>query len=209
MKIIKEDSPNAPQIAAEALRNNQIICFATETVYALACNASSDQAVLGLYQTKKRDPKKPIAVFAKDLLVAQKFLNFNQIERKIAEHFMPGMITLVLDKNNNQNISPLLNNNENSLGLRIPNHQFCLKLLSAFDGIIAATSANISDKEAATNFLEAKQYFEDKIDLIIDGGICQHKVASTVLRVRESQINILRQGLITKDQINNSLCYHD
>jgi L-threonylcarbamoyladenylate synthase len=205
MKVIKEQSANATKIAAQALKNNQIICFATETVYALACDASSDIAVARLYEIKKRDTKKPIAVFVKDLAAAQKLLSFNATEKKIAANFMPGMITLVLNKKDGTNISPLLNNNENSLGLRIPNHQFCLELLAAFDGTIAATSANISDQKEATSFLEAAEYFEDKIDLIIDGGICQHKIASTVLRCENNQINILRQGLITKNQINNLL----
>ncbi len=209
MIIITEQSENAAEIAAQALKNNQIICFATETVYALACDASSDIAVAKLYKIKDRDIKKPIAIFVRDLSMARKFLKFNPIEDKIAENFIPGMITLVLDKKTNLDqeisVSPLLNNGDNSLGLRIPNHKFCLKLLAAFDGVIAATSANISNQESAINSLQVRKYFGDKIDLIIDGGICQYKISSTVLRVNDNQINILREGLITQNQINNLL----
>ena len=201
MKIITQQLTNAAEIASGALKNNQVICFATETVYALACNASSDIAVARLYEIKKRNLKKPIAVFARDLELAEKFLNFNDIEKKIAKNFMPGMITLVLNKKADSNISPLLNNNENSLGLRIPNHQFSLKLLATFNGAIAATSANISDQKEATSFLEAEEYFKDKIDLIIDGGVCQHKIASTVLRVDDNQIHGTR-GIHRKDKGN-------
>jgi L-threonylcarbamoyladenylate synthase len=209
MLIISQHSDNAAENAAKALRNNQIICFATETVYALACNASSDIAVANLYKIKERDTKKPIAVFAKDLTTAQKFLNFNPVENKIAQSFMPGMITLILDKKTTSDqeilVSALLNNNESNLGLRIPNHQFCSKLLTTFDGIIAATSANISHQESATDAAQVKKYFENKIDLIIDGGVCQRKMPSTVLKVNGDQINIIREGPITQDQINNSL----
>ncbi len=205
MLVIKEKSKNAAEIAASALKNHQVICFATETVYALACDASSDLAVARLYEIKKRDAKKPIAVFIKDLETAKKFLNFNALESKITQNFMPGMITLILEKKPNSSVSPLLNNNQNTLGLRIPNHKFCLELLANFDGIIAATSANISDQKEATNYSQAANYFENKIDLIIDGGDCQHKMASTVLRVIDDQIEILRQGPITKNQLNNLL----
>ena len=154
MLVIKEELENAAEIATRALKNNQIICFATETVYAIACDASSDIAVAKLYEIKKRDIKKPIAVFVKDLAMAKEFLDFNSIEDKIAQNFMPGMITLILNKKTNSeqelSVSPLLNNNENNLGLRIPNHQFCLKLLRNFGGVIAATSANISNQEGWT-----------------------------------------------------------
>jgi len=209
MLVIKEELENAAEIAAQALKNNQIICFATETVYAIACDASNDIAVEKLYEIKKRDIKKPIAVFVKDLAMAKEFLDFNSIENKIAQNFMPGMITLVLNKKTNLEqkipVSQLLNNNENTLGLRIPNHQFCLKLLRNFGGVIAATSANISSQKAASSFVQVKKYFDNKVDLIIDGGICQHKMSSTVLRINGDQINVLREGLITKNQIINSL----
>jgi L-threonylcarbamoyladenylate synthase len=215
MLVIKEESGNAVEIATQALKNNQIICFATETVYAIACDASSDIAVAKLYEIKKRDVKKPIAVFVKDLAMAKKILDFNSIEDKIAQNFMPGMITLILDKKTKAtqklspkqriSVSPLLNNNENNLGLRIPNHQFCLKLLRNFDGVIAATSANISNQEDSSSFMQVKKYFDNKVDLIIDGGNCQHKMSSTVLRINGDQINILREGLITQNQIINSL----
>jgi L-threonylcarbamoyladenylate synthase len=209
MLVIKEELENAAEIATRALKNNQIICFATETVYAIACDASSDIAVAKLYEIKKRDIKKPIAVFVKDLAMAKEFLDFNSIEDKIAQNFMPGMITLILNKKTNSeqelSVSPLLNNNENNLGLRIPNHQFCLKLLRNFGGVIAATSANISNQEEASGFSQVKKYFDNKVDLIIDGGICRHKMSSTVLRVNGDQINVLREGLITQNQIINSL----
>ena len=207
--IIQEDSPNVTEIASDYLKNGKVICFATETVYALACDARSDIAVSSLYQIKKRDPKKPIAVFVKNLTIAKKFLRFSSLENKIAESFMPGMITLILQKklmqDNHSGVSLLLNECDDSLGLRIPNHKFCLELLDTFGGIVAVTSANISNMEPAVSFAEAKECFQNKVDLIIDGGICLYKIASTVLEVKKNEIKILREGLITKNQINNLL----
>ncbi len=204
-KILTETNPDAIKIAAEILKNDGVICFATETVYAIACDASSDLAVRKLYEIKKRDPKKPIAVFTSDLKTAKEFLEFNSIEESIAKKFMPGMVTIILNKKSNPNqkikVSKLLNNNDQSLGLRIPNHKFCLELLNEFQGIIAATSANISASEAAINFEQTLNYFQNKVDLIIDGGICTHKMASTVLRIEDDKIKIIRPGLIEKNQL--------
>jgi L-threonylcarbamoyladenylate synthase len=206
--ILKQSDPSASKISAKILKNNGIICFATETVYALACNASSDLAVAKLYQIKQRDLKKPVAIFVKNLATAKQLLRFNKDEETIAEKFMPGMITLILQKITNadqkNNVSSLLNNNDQNLGLRIPDHKFCQELLNEFDGIIAATSANSSGQPAATDFTKSLQYFKKKIDLIIDGGVCAHKIASTVLRI-EDGVQIIRSGLITKNQLEESL----
>ncbi|MCE3255307.1 MAG: threonylcarbamoyl-AMP synthase [Rickettsiaceae bacterium] len=194
--------------ASKILKNGGIICFATETVYALACDASNDLAVAKLYKIKKREPKKPIAVFVKDLAMAKQLLDLNTKEIAIAEKFMPGMITLVAKKRAPQiktiSISSLLNSNIKDLGFRIPDHKFCLDLLNEFNGVIAATSANPSNKEPAISYNQAKEYFQDKVDLIIDGGICVHKIASTVLRVGR-EIEIIRPGLITKDQLDTAI----
>lgn len=207
MKVLKESDKLATKLAVQVLNNDGIICFATETVYALACNAASDAAVQKLYQLKKRDENKPIAIFASNLKTAKKILKFNKAEEKIAEKFMPGMITLILKqqalKKQKIKVSKLLNNKDKTLGLRIPNHEFCLKLLLEFNGIIAATSANTSSEPAATDFEQANKYFKNKIDLMIDGGICHHKIASTIIKIENKKIKIIREGLITKKQLDN------
>lgn len=205
MKILKESDKSAIKIAIDILNNDGIICFATETVYAIACNAASDQAVLNLYKIKERDKNKPIAIFAPSLENAKNFLVFNELEEKIAKKFMPGMITLILKKKPTKDcsikISKFLNQEAEDLGLRIPNHKFCLELLSRFDGIIAATSANISNQDAATDCDMVKKYFAEKVDLLIDGGVCVHKIASTVLKVVDKNIKIIRKGLIDENSI--------
>ena len=207
MLIIKEQEDSAIIEAVKALKAGQIISFATETVYALACDAANDKAVSKLYQIKQRQANKPIAVFAANLKMAEKFLIFNKIEKKIADNFMPGAITLILKKKkisaNNYGLSPLLNRSSQDLGFRIPDHSFTLKLLKSFkDGFIAATSANISNKKAAVNCQEVVKYFGDKVDLIIDGGKCLYQIASTVVKVdNKGKINIIRQGLVTEQNI--------
>jgi L-threonylcarbamoyladenylate synthase len=209
--IIHQDNNDAHYIASRILKEGGVICFATETVYALACDAGSDVAVQKLYNLKKRNPIKPISVMVGDLEVARKFLEINPAEEKIANSFMPGSITLVLKKKdratNKLLISEFLNSGKNTLGLRIPNHKFSLVLLREFGGIMAATSANISAKTPAISFSSALEYFDDNVDLIIDGGVCCDKIPSTVLKVDgpDNKINIIRNGKIGIESLNKVL----
>jgi len=192
--------------AVQILKNGGVISFATETVYALACDASNDKAIQRIYQLKNRSQNKPIAILVKNLSTAKKFLLINKIEEKIAKKFMPGPLTIIVKKKAAANLSPLLNNGADEIGFRIPDDDFSLKLLKKFNGIIAATSANISDQNPAINNLEVENIFGKKIDLIIDGGTCKDKVASTVIMVTKNhQIKIIRKGLIKKQQLENEI----
>lgn len=208
---IQQDSRNAHRLASRALKEGGVICFATETVYALACDASNDLAVQKLYDIKKRDLNKPISVMVNNLEAAKEFLELSKSEEKIAKKFMPGPITLVLGvKNCNTNklrVSKFLNGNKNNLGLRIPNHKFSLALLKDFGGIMAATSANFSQKEPAVKFSEAFDCFGGSVDLIIDGGVCHGKISSTVLKIKSfnNEINIIRKGIIDIESLNEAL----
>ncbi len=84
----------------------------------------------------------------KNLLVTKKIFSLNEMEKKSRKKFMPGAITLIVKKNPDAiNFSKLLNNNADEIGFRIPNHDFSLKLLNKFNGIIAATSAKYQQSE--------------------------------------------------------------
>lgn len=192
--------------AVEILKNGGVISFATETVYALACDASNDKAVKRLYQLKGRAENKPISILVKDLSAAKKILLINKTHEKIVDKFMPGPLTIVAKKKVGSILSKLLNKNSDTIGFRIPDSDLSIELLKKFNGIIAATSANISNQEPAVNGLEVVKYFGKKIDLIIDSGECNYKVPSTVIAVEENnQIKIIREGMIKKEHIENEL----
>lgn len=207
MKIIKEADSNAISEAIKTLKSGGIISFATETVYALACDAGNDDAVKKLYHIKQRQKNKPIALMVKDLTTIKKNFILNKEEEIVADKFMPGAITLILQKKDSDNqLSNLINEGSNMFGVRIPNHQFTLSLLKNFNDLIAATSSNISNQQPSINASDVISYFNNEIDLLIDGGICTQKIASTVVKINGKQnIEILREGLITKNQILESI----
>jgi L-threonylcarbamoyladenylate synthase len=195
MLVVNENDPNAATLASEFLRDGKIISFSTDTVYALASDASNFKAVEALYQIKNRDPKKPIAIFVKDLEAAKKIFFFDKKAEKIAKKFLPGALTLVLQTRDEAFLyisSNLNKNSDNFLGFRVVDNFFVKELFKKFDGILAVTSVNISGATAATNPDEIKNILPN-IDLLIEGEI-SHQPASTVAKIIDNKVIILRQG---------------
>lgn len=195
MLVVNEKDPNAATLASEFLHHGKVISFSTDTVYALAADASNFRAVETLYQIKNRDPKKPIAIFVKDLDAAKKIFFFDKKAEEIAKKFLPGALTLVLETRDeafSYIASNLNRNSDNFLGFRVVDNFFVKELFKKFDGILAVTSVNISGATAATNPDEIKNTLPN-IDLLIEGEI-SHQPASTVAKIIDNKITILRQG---------------
>ncbi len=200
MQIIAENNPDVVALAIESLRRGEVIAFATDTVYGLAVDARNATAVEKLYNIKNRTNTKPIAIFAKDLSSAEKIFYFEDLAQKIAKKHFPGELTLVLKiRPESQNFlaKNLNKNNDDFLGFRIVNCNFCKKLFEKFDGFLAVTSANLSGYAPASDAKEIEKYFANtKLALLIDGGILQNKIPSTVAKIIDNKIIILRQGKV-------------
>ncbi len=204
MKIISENNSDAVALAKQFLQDGLLISFASDTVYGIACDASNSKAVESLYDLKNRDPKKPIAIFVKDLETAKEIFIFDELSEKIAQEFFPGALTLVLKTQPNIQIkiSSDLNKNNEFLGFRIVDRNFIKNLMANFDGVLAVTSANLAGQNPAASAKEVEKYFSNsKLDLLIDGGISQEKEASTVVKINNQKLEILRQGAISQSLI--------
>lgn len=208
MKIISENSENAVALACEMLRQGQVISFATDTVYGVAVDATNEKAVEKLYEAKKRDAKKPVAIFVKDILAAEKIFYFDEKAKKIAAKFFPGALTLVLKQRYDvHKIAKNLNcEAQNFLGFRIVDRNFITKLMAEFDGILAVTSANLSGLEPANSAAQIKEHFANSsLSLIVDGGELSPKGVSTVVKVYDQKVEILRHGVISELLIKQAL----
>jgi L-threonylcarbamoyladenylate synthase len=197
MKIIDEKNPKAAELASEFLRDGKIVAFATDTVYGIASDASNTKAVEKLYRLKKRDEKKPIAIFLPNLSAAKKIFIFDEISEKIAKEFLPGALTLILETNNNSSsllAANLNQNNDNSLGFRIVDSFFVKKIFEKFNGFLAVSSANLSNHEPAKSAVEVEKYFPE-LDLLVCGEFSS-KMPSTVAKISKGKITIIRQGSV-------------
>lgn len=205
MKIISENNPNVVNLACEALKNGEVIAFATDTVYGIACDAANSKAVKKLYDIKKRDEKKPIAIFVKNLAMAEEIFLFDELSKKIAQNFLPGSITLVLQKKIDSSIKLAgnLNPQDDSLGFRIVDRKFIAELMSNFAGVLAVSSANLSNQNPALTAKDVEKYFlNSTLKLIVDGNCKKNAEVSTVIKVANKKIEILRFGAIKQKSID-------
>ncbi len=184
------------------LENGEVIAFPTETVYGLGALISQNKAIEDIYALKKRLESKALTVHAGSLE------SVNMVAKDIPEdfyllarHFLPGPLTVILKKN--EKISSLISPYE-TIGFRIPAHKTALSLLKMLKEPIVGTSANISSCKSPVCANEVLDTFNEKISCIIDGGRCKIGVASTVLSL-VGEISILREGSITKEQIEKVL----
>ena len=185
------------QKAASAISDGAIIVFPTDTVYGLGCNPYNHDAVLSLYEIKKREKTKPFPVLGYSKEELEKIAEFSPLEKKIAEKFWPGAITIIL-KVKDKNIQKSLSLGE-KIAVRVPNNKCALALLKECK-LLVGTSANISETKP---FNDPKECSENLIgyDLFIDGGIISSKGESTIVEIENNDVKILRKGSISEEMI--------
>ena len=190
--------------AAEILNNDGVVVLPTETVYGIGTNALSDKGLNKLYELKNRPVNKPISVLISNKEMINKVAkNITERQWKVISKFFPGPLTIVLDKQDY--LSDILTAGLNTIGVRMPDNEIALKLIELLGVPLATSSANVSGEPAFTNLSSIQEVFKDKIDYYIDGGDSKIGVASTVVRVTDDDVIILREGTISKEQIEEAL----
>ncbi len=126
--------------AAEVMAGGGVVAFPTETVYGIGVDARNEQAISALRDLKGRDNNKPLQVMVADVEQAKNIAVFSPVAEKLAEHFMPGAITLVLKQADNCGIAEAVNPGGNSIGIRIPDYAAMQELLQrcGLEGFLGA-----------------------------------------------------------------------
>ncbi|CAA9267424.1 MAG: Threonylcarbamoyl-AMP synthase / SUA5 domain with internal deletion [uncultured Adhaeribacter sp.] len=186
--------------AADLLRKGQLVAIPTETVYGLAANAYADEAVVSIFAAKQRPAFDPLIVHTHSIKQFEKIaVNIPPRAYQLAEAFMPGPLTLILERH--PQIPLLVTSGHESVGLRIPNHPLTLELLQQLDFPLAAPSANPFGYVSPTTAQHVNQQLSDKIPYILDGGACRIGIESTIARVTGNQVEILRLGGLAIEEI--------
>lgn len=180
----------------EILDNDGVIIFPTDTVYGIACNCFSEKAIKKVFDIKKRPENKPINVLSNNLdkikLVSK---NINEKEKFLIDKYMPGALTIILDKN--EKVSDILTAGLDTIGVRIPKNNISLRILENVSYPLATTSANISGDSAGIKITDFLKEFDGVVDAIIDGGETDLKVESTIVRVEsDNKLKIIREGTL-------------
>lgn len=186
--------------ASRILRAGGLVAFPTETVYGLGADATNAAAVRKIFAAKGRPITNPLIAHVAHAEVAQRYAAvWPKPAEVLARQYWPGPLTLVLPKRSS--IVDEVSAGLATVGLRVPNHRLALELLRAFDGPIAAPSANRSTRVSPTTAEHVRQELGDAVDLVLDGGPCIVGIESTVLDLSGERPRILRPGMINRAMI--------
>jgi len=196
--IIPVEDPLALPRALKVLKSGGLVAFPTDTVYGLGALAFDRMAVESIYTAKDRPVEKAIPVLIGDMDdLAKVAISLPEIALKLAAHFWPGPLTLVIPKN------PELSDTVSAgptVGVRMPDHPVARSLLR-IAGPMAVTSANLSGQPSPTTAADVFSQLGKRIALILDGGITLGGVPSTVVDCTSGEPQIIRPGPIPKGEI--------
>ncbi|AVB76308.1 L-threonylcarbamoyladenylate synthase [Methanococcus maripaludis] len=182
------------ETAKKMLLGGKIILCGTDTLYGLSTNALDNKAIEKIYSIKERDPNKPISISLGEKEQIENYVYVDKMAKKIIEKFMPGPITVILKK---KDIIPDILGKDD-VGVRIPDNDVIRKIAVV---PLTTTSANISGKTAPSSLEEVDSIIKEKVDLIIDTGPCKYKVQSTIVKVIDGKIELIREGKIPFEEI--------
>lgn len=187
--------------AIEILRKGGIVAFPTDTIYGLGANALDEDAVLKVFVAKDRPRHLALTLLLADVSqISAVAMDIPQVTWKLAKRFLPGALTLVLNKA--PTVSSVVTAGSEKVAVRVPDHPVPIALVRGLGAPITGTSANLSGMDEALTADEVERQMEDRVDFIISGERCPGGVASTVIDLTCDPPRILREGAISREKIS-------
>jgi L-threonylcarbamoyladenylate synthase len=201
--IISQTAASLPKIS-DVIARGGIIAFRTDTFYGLGADPLNREAVLKLKELKGREDHKPILVVISERDQLERFIvNRTPAFDVLAERFWPGPLTLIGKAA--PGLPPELTAGAETVGVRMPDDDSVRALVRGCGGAVTATSANLSNQAPAKTAADARDYFGDLIDLIVDGGPARTDLPSTVVDVSNVEPQLVREGVIPWSDIQTAL----
>ena len=181
--------------AAKIVSAGGVIAFRTDTFYGLGADPFDALAVAKIRELKGREENKPILLLLSDASGADRFIaERSKAFEEVARKFWPGPLTIVGAAVSN--LPPEITAGTETVGVRVPADESVRELVRRCGGALTATSANPSGREPARSAEEVRDYFGDRLDLVVDGGEVFATEPSTVLDVTTIPPRVVRQGAI-------------
>lgn len=196
--IVHEAQALEPALAL--LAAGEPVAIPTETVYGLAADATNGEAVARIFAAKRRPRFNPLIAHVSGIEMGETHAVFDPLSRRLAEAFWPGPLTLVLPRRERSAVHPLVTAGLPTLAVRSP-RGFARGLIEAFGRPLAAPSANSSGRVSATGALQVAADLGGRIRLVVDGGRTAVGVESTIVKVTDGRVELLRPGGITMEEL--------
>ncbi|PSJ62571.1 L-threonylcarbamoyladenylate synthase [Kumtagia ephedrae] len=191
---------SAMEAALALLSAGEVVAVPTETVYGLAGDATSGEAVARIFEAKGRPRFNPLIAHVGSLAMAEELAIFDPLSRRLAEKFWPGPLTLVLPLKPGSAIHPLVTAGLDTVALRMP-RGFAAGLIARLGRPLAAPSANRSGRISATTAAAVAEDLGERIPLVVDDGPTPVGVESTIVKVEDGRPRLLRPGGVAAAEI--------
>lgn len=185
--------------AARILREGGVIIFPTETSYGIGVDATNEVAIKKIAAVKQQPEEKNVSIIVAGLEQAERFGKIGEEARKLAEKFMPGPFTLVVEKKPGVPDSLA----ERTIAFRISGSRVARALCEELGNAITATSANLHGRPSIYSGKEVVKQFNNRVHMIIDAGELQHNAPSTIYDVEQKKV--VRLGPVSELQIRQTL----
>lgn len=206
-EIVEINLHNRKEILEKAsliIKRGGLVVFPTETVYGVGANIFNEEALKKIFIVKGRPSDNPLIVHISNKNQLNLLTDsISKYQERLMNVFWPGPLTIIFPKK--KEISNIVSGGLNTIAIRMPSDIFAKELVEESGCPIAAPSANESGKPSGTLGKDVIEDLTDKVDMIIDGGHSLIGVESTVVKVLEDKVLILRPGAITKEMIEKVL----
>jgi L-threonylcarbamoyladenylate synthase len=180
------------QLCVDALRQCEIICYPTETFYALGIDLWNEDALVKLYALKNRPPEKQLPLIASDIPMVATICDVGDSRfAALARKFWPGPLSIVLPSTDRSR----------TFAIRVSSHPVARQIVEAFGSPLVSTSANLTGEPAIINPRLLSESIAAGVIILVDGGICAGEAPSTIVSLIEKPGKILREGAIPVAEI--------
>lgn len=188
------------EIAQSLLADGRLVALPTETVYGLAADATNGEAVARIFSAKGRPQFNPLICHVNGIEMAEEYAVISAPARRLMEASWPGPLSLVLPSKPDTKIHPLVSAGLDTIALRHPRGMM-EQLVTKMGTPLAAPSANASGKISPTTAGAVRESLGNKVDLILDAGPCSVGIESTIVKVEDDHLTLLRPGSVTSDEL--------
>lgn len=190
MEVLKQSS-EALNKAVLILKNGGVVICPTDTVYGFLADAQNKKAAGKIFKIKKRPKSKPLAIFVRNLKMANEVTFINKNQAKILKKFWPGKYTFVFKRKKNVKLYGV---DKKTIALRFPKYKFLNDLLKKIDSPLVQTSVNISNEPMMNKIKDIIEKFknEKRVALIIDGGNLKKGKPSKIIKIDNKVLTRLR-----------------
>ncbi len=196
MQILKQENLNTLEIVEE-LKQGKTLVYPTETVYGLGCDATNQSAVDKIFEIKKRQQDKSVLVLVPSVAMAMSYVEWNEKLEEISGKYWPGPLTVVMRAKPDCGLAGGVVAEDGTVAFRVTGHALCAEISEALNRPLVSTSANISSHKSPSDIKDVLETFanaEDKPDMVIDAGGLPHISPSTVIKIENGEVVVLRQG---------------